>query len=211
MKICKKCNIEKDLSMFYKDKTLNDGLRNECKTCYKLLYSKEYQKEYREKHREDIKKYKKEYNKTYAKSYYVKNKFVILDRIKKHNKETNYYNNYRRDRYKNDLGYRNKCLLRTMLYDAFSNKGFIKNNKIDNILGCSIKEYMLHIENQFEEWMNWENQGKYTGNYNETWQIDHIIPISSANSEEEIIKLNHYTNLRPLCSRKNIEKSNSIK
>lgn len=45
---------------------------------------------------------------------------------------------------------------------------------------------------------------------NETWQIDHIYPISAASSPEEVIKLNHYTNLRPLCSRKNLEKSNTI-
>ena len=153
---------------------------------------------------------KKDYNKTYAKSYYVKNKDVIKARVKKHNIETNYNNNYRRDKYKNDLLYRNKCLLRTMLYDALSNKGFIKSNSVETIIGCSVKEYIIYIEKQFEEWMNWNNQGKYTGKYNETWQIDHIIPISSAKNEEDIIKLNHFTNLRPLCSRKNIEKSNAI-
>jgi len=35
---------------------------------------------------------------------------------------------------------------------------------------------------------------------NSGWDIDHIIPISSAESEDDIIKLNHYTNLQPLCS-----------
>jgi hypothetical protein len=58
--------------------------------------------------------------------------------------------------------------------------------------------------------MTWENHGRYTGNYNETWQIDHIIPISNGLSEEEVINLNHYTNLRPLCSKKNLEKSNKL-
>jgi 5-methylcytosine-specific restriction endonuclease McrA len=58
--------------------------------------------------------------------------------------------------------------------------------------------------------MNENNQGRYTGNYNETWQLDHIIPISTAETEEEIIKLNHYSNFMPLCSRKNLEKSNTI-
>ena len=54
--------------------------------------------------------------------------------------------------------------------------------------------------------MNWDNYGPCNGNYNETWQFDHIIPSSSARSEYEIIVLNKFSNLRPLCSKLNIEK-----
>ena len=35
------------------------------------------------------------------------------------------------------------------------------------------------------------------------WDIDHKIPLASAETEEELLKLNHYTNLQPLCSRIN--------
>lgn len=48
--------------------------------------------------------------------------------------------------------------------------------------------------------MNWENHGIYCGKPNHGWDIDHIIPLSSAKTEEELLRLNHYTNLRPLCS-----------
>ena len=48
--------------------------------------------------------------------------------------------------------------------------------------------------------MNWENYGKYNGTEGFGWDLDHIIPISSAKTEEDVIRLNHYTNLRPLCS-----------
>jgi hypothetical protein len=51
--------------------------------------------------------------------------------------------------------------------------------------------------------MNWNNHGNpIDGIYtiNKTWDIDHIIPLSSAKTEEDIIKLNHYTNLKPLCT-----------
>ena len=58
--------------------------------------------------------------------------------------------------------------------------------------------------------MHWSNQGIYTGEYNKTWQYDHVIPISSAKNEEEVIKLNHYTNFQPLCSRRNLEKKNTL-
>ena len=48
--------------------------------------------------------------------------------------------------------------------------------------------------------MNWDNYGRYNGELNYGWDIDHKIPTSSAITEEDVIKLNHYTNLQPLCS-----------
>jgi len=56
----------------------------------------------------------------------------------------------------------------------------------------------------------WENRGLYNGELNYGWDIDHIIPLSSALTEEKLIKLNHYTNLQPLCSYTNryIKKDN---
>ena len=46
--------------------------------------------------------------------------------------------------------------------------------------------------------MSWENQGK--------WHLDHIIPISSAKTEEDVIRLNHYTNFQPLWAEDNFKK-----
>jgi len=52
--------------------------------------------------------------------------------------------------------------------------------------------------------MNWDNQGLYSKNrFNIGWDLDHIIPISSAKTEEDVIRLNHYTNFQPLCSKIN--------
>ena len=51
--------------------------------------------------------------------------------------------------------------------------------------------------------MSWDNYGLYNGDLNYGWDVDHIIPLSSANTEEELINLCHYTNLQPLCSHTN--------
>jgi hypothetical protein len=51
--------------------------------------------------------------------------------------------------------------------------------------------------------MSWDNYGE--------WHIDHIIPLSFAKNEDEIMKLCHYTNLQPLNGIDNIRKSNKIK
>lgn len=51
--------------------------------------------------------------------------------------------------------------------------------------------------------MNWNNYGLYNGEFNYGWDIDHIIPSSSAKCEKDAYKLSHYTNLQPLCSKIN--------
>jgi hypothetical protein len=47
--------------------------------------------------------------------------------------------------------------------------------------------------------MNWENYGLYNGTEKYGWDIDHVIPLSTAKTEEDVLRLNHYTNLQPLC------------
>jgi hypothetical protein len=61
----------------------------------------------------------------------------------------------------------------------------------------------MELESKFEIWMNWDNYGLYNGEFNYGWDIDHIMPLFSAKTEEDVLKLNHYTNLQPLCSKVN--------
>jgi hypothetical protein len=60
--------------------------------------------------------------------------------------------------------------------------------------------------------MSWDNHGLYNGELNYGWDIDHIVPTSSALTESDIVRLNYYTNLKPLCSKINrdIKKDNLI-
>ena len=47
--------------------------------------------------------------------------------------------------------------------------------------------------------MSWDNYG--------LWHIDHVKPLCLANDNNELIKLNHYTNLQPLWAEDNIKKN----
>lgn len=95
-----------------------------------------------------------------------------------------------------------------------SKRGYTKKSKTAEILGCTFEQFKQHLESKFELWMSWDNYGKFkSGEINYGWDIDHIIPISTAKTEEDVIRLNHYTNLQPMCSHtnRNIKKDKLIK
>lgn len=41
-KVCRKCNMQKDISHFHRDKNGKDGFRNECKACRKIYLDQYY-------------------------------------------------------------------------------------------------------------------------------------------------------------------------
>lgn len=83
---------------------------------------------------------------------------------------------------------------------ALHSNGETKSKRTKDIIGISVPLFKEYIESMLEPWMSWENYGKYNGKLNYGWDIDHIMPISTAKNKDEIIKLSHYTNLQPLCS-----------
>ncbi len=188
MKNCSKCNEVKSFEFFNKNKTKPDGYSYECKICIKEYYLNK---------KEKIKEYRKEYylkNKKYFKEYVECNK----EKIKK------YQNEYKKNRLQNDSLFKFVCNTRNLIRYGYKcgNNEFVKKTKTENILGCTFEEFRSYIEIKFNKKMTFENYGE--------WHLDHIIPISSAQTEEEIIKLNHYTNFQPMWAKENISKGNKI-
>lgn len=103
-------------------------------------------------------------------------------------------------RMENDELFKLTCNIRNLIRISIKGRGYSKKSNTYNILGCSFSEFKLHIESQFKDWMSWDNYGLYNGDLDYGWDLDHIIPVSSAVDEQGIIKLNHYTNFQPLCS-----------
>jgi len=88
--------------------------------------------------------------------------------------------------------------LRTRIYYAVKSKGWIKKSSTPEILGCDYETVRKHLENQFIDGMCWKNHGR--------WHIDHIKPLAKAETQEELYKLCHYTNLQPLWAADNLSK-----
>lgn len=167
-------------------------------------YDKKYREINKEKRRETCKKYYQSNRETLIKkqrTYAKENKDIINNRIRK-KKET-------------DELFRLKCSIRRLISGSFKRKSLTKLTKTEIILGCTFEQFKQHLESQFEPWMNWDNYGNpKDGVYelNKTWDIDHIIPLDNASTYDEVIKLNHHNNLKPLCSFYNriIKKGNII-
>lgn len=216
--ICMECkNIyEKEQYVKNRHKVL---LRNK-------IYDKEHseeKKKYRENRAEEISKYNHNYyneNLDKIKRYRHENKDKIKEQAKKYrvkHKEhlielrKNFYKNnphYARDYDKRKMAeddlYRFRKLVRNMIKASFNRKGLRKGRNTINIVGCDynfLQKYLLKT---------------YKDNYGYEWDrvesvhIDHIIPLATASTEEEIIKLCHYTNLQLLKAKDNIEKSDKL-
>lgn len=154
-----------------------------------------YLKIWRENNPEKVKNHTKaasDYQKNYRKEYKI-------DKIKSAISK----NKYRKKKLKTDSLYKLTSNIRVLICNNIKRKGYRKTTKTTQILGCTFDEFKQHLESQFQDWMNWENHGKYNGTKGYGWDIDHIIPISTATTEDDIIRLNHYTNLQPLCSKIN--------
>ena len=144
--------------------------------------------------------------------YRIKNIEKVKERIKRPESKkikNDWYNNKR----KNDVVFKLKTNIMSLIRTSIKQQGFKKNSRTYVILGCTYEEFKIYLESKFESWMNWENYGKYKKNeFNYGWDIDHVIPSSNATNKEEVIQLNHYTNLQPLCSKVNRDiKRNIIK
>lgn len=223
MEICKKCGKESEEKL--NSKACKDCIKEYNKEYYKKNY--QYFKEKRDKCNEENREYRNEYalksyheNKYFhsekSKKYREKNRDILNEKKREWDKnrpieeKRRYRNEYLKRKKQEDPVYNIKCLMRSYISSVLKVKGYKKNSKTVEILGCSFEEFKIYLESKFEHWMTWENKGLYNGELNYGWDIDHIIPLSSAKEEEDIIKLNHYTNLQPLCSKVNrdIKKDN---
>ena len=165
-----------------------------------------YKKKWYEENKEELAVKKKRYyqnNKENYKKYNQDNKEQISTYNKKW-REDNKENRaaYERKKRKTNPLYKMKGNLRNRTYKVFKTEGYEKGSTTEKMLGISYEKVKLHIERQFTDGMNWNNQGE--------WHIDHIIPLSSANTEAELLKLCHYRNLQPLWAVDNISKGATI-
>jgi len=233
-KVCTMCQEEKFLEDFTFEKgNKKDGRRASCKQCCRKKNAEYIKANPDKKLESDKKSYEKLKEKKLAqkKEYYLlKKEEILLKRKEYHsnNKEKISENNrkYREAnleelRYKNKIYHRNKAAelsakrkirvnstplrqfkerIRLLTKGAFYRLKQDKRFNTHSILGADWEVIKEHFVSQFKEGMTWE--AFVSGEIH----VDHIQPLASAKTEEELIALCHYTNLQPLWCLDNLSK-----
>ena len=210
MKTCIICNIEKDLSEFNKLSKSPSGYQNKCRECHSRI-----KKEWYERKKESDSNFLEERNRKSRERYFERLnsepdfKEKLSESVKDYHENKKEDVNWRKERNRlqterinrNPLLKFRRRLVEKLRRNIFG-KGYKENSFTYKVLGCDCQHFKNYIESQFKEGMSWENYGE--------WHFDHIIPLSIAKSEDEVIKLCHHTNVQPLWWQDNVEKSNKI-
>lgn len=205
MKICSKCKTEKPFSDFYKKSASKTGHRADCKDCLRTENNKIKHKEWLAKNEDRLadceraKKYVSNFDSEkkltliqYKKEWYQKHR--LKGKIKERHRQRN----------ESDSMYKLRRAYRARIGTFLRKSGRSKSFSTNDVVGASFEVVIAHLEERFLSGMDWRNHGLYG------WHIDHIIPLSVAKTEEELIKLFHYTNLQPLWAKDNLSKGAKI-
>ena len=133
---------------------------------------------------------------------------LISERTKRYaaanrSKVTDRQNAWAKAKLKTDPIFALKKRIRSLIGNAFASVGCRKNADTQRILGCTFEEFKQHLERQFTDGMRWEKMGVAI-------HMDHIIPLATAKTEQDVIALNHFSNIRPLWAEENIKKGAKI-
>ena len=188
MKTCLQCKkIKEDIGR----KGLCSACQAEQRKEYLIQYRKEYKKTdkkkasqaaYRNNNKDKRKKWESEHKERkneLQRKSYKKNKHQIASR-RKNKKESNPV-------------HRTMMTLRRTIALSLSRNNYNKTSRTCQLLGCSFPELMEHLGPKPE--------GKV--------HLDHIVPCSQAQTQEEAVRLQHYTNLRWLSAFENLQKADN--
>ena len=213
-KICSRCREEKDISLFGIRNNRKSGHTSRCRECLSIVrkeyYSKnptkaiEYSREYHNQHKEE--------RKGYQQNYYLIQKQAGIEKNYNVEKKKQYQTDNRKHisriqakRRNSDPRYRIQSAFSTRIREVL--RGSKMGKHWEDLVGYTTEQLILHIEQQFDSFMNW-------GNYGEYWHIDHIVPVSHFNftSEEDIEfqKCWSLNNLQPLEAGENRRKHNKL-
>ena len=195
LKVCSRCRVRQPIGNYHKNKILSDGLQHLCIDCSKVYRQRPAAKAYEKTYyrRPKAKLYRAGYEKTPQRKAYKKG----------YNRT---YSSLRREK---DPLFRFRGSLRNLIRMTLRGYKNIRGSKTEKILGCLVEEFRIYIESKFYPNtetgvpMTWGNHGMGAGK----WQLDHRDPVLLAQTRDEVLALNHYSNWQPLWSNDHLRKT----
>ena len=169
---------------------------------------RERDKEYARTHKEQIAKRYKEWAKAnaerlaeYSKQYRRVNAEIISEKRRLKDKENRpRINAYIKNKRATDPLFKLSTQVRGLIRISLKNRGYGKDTHTYDILGCDYETLWQHLK---KSWL--DNYGtEWNG---EPYHIDHIIPLATAKTEQEVKDLCYYKNLQMLKPRDNLVKN----
>ena len=123
-------------------------------------------------------------------------------------KNSDEYKARERERRKNDPLYRLEMIYRNRIHQILdyiiSDTKPVRLRTSMDFLGCDIASFKVHIEEQFQPGMSWDDPT--------TFVLDHIIPVAWFDLSEPVHQdiCFHYTNFQPLTPEENAKKADNI-
>lgn len=200
---CKCCGEKKDEELFsdfdtkpvYGDFGIWVGVRTgigECEECVMTRVKeqeREYKRQWYQAHKEEIAARQKT-NRAARNASNRKYAHANRDKI----------NHYVAEKRATDPIYKLKCQTRKIVYQSFARKGGIKPERSEQVIGLPIDDFVSYLKGTYKDVYGIEWDGV------EKVHIDHIIPLATATTKEEVLRLCHYTNLRLITAEDNQRK-----
>ena len=189
-KTCKKCNIEKEITEFHKEKRGKYGVRSKCKKC-----AAEYKAQYCQANIERIAEYKKLYdqnNKDVIKQYQQSNRERISEYQKQYRKSNSVQIAALKNRY--SLTPKGKAIAKADKH----NRRAAKLNNGGKHTGAEILE-LFDLQSGKCPYC----KAKLHKTKRNSFHVDHVMPLSKGGS-------NNVSNIQLLCPRCNLSKHNKL-
>ena len=198
LRTCNTCKNTKELSRF-------DGSRKTCRDCVNTRRREKYNTD--EEHRQKLIKIASDFKHNKV----IERQLQKEEEIGKDNKKCNYcfnikhsskfrYNRLKcRDCERDDPIEKFKRVVRSRIYLSLT-----KDKKTIEYLGCNSNDYL--------QWILSNNNGYTLENRGKEWHIDHVIPLSKFNldDEHEQSLAFNWRNTMPLSPKENLSKNNKI-
>lgn len=112
-------------------------------------------------------------------------------------------NKYLKHKRETDPLFKLSTQIRSLINKSLKNRGYGKDTHTYEIVGCDYETLFNHLK---ETWRN--NYGtEWNG---EEYHIDHIIPLATAKTKQDVLDLCYYENLQMLTPRDNLTKNKNL-